>query len=85
MHRLTISKRETVTQFNDNLMTQFNEWMGHKRIKLKKHSKSLSLKMQETTSKSVAITENLVTHNKHGWILVKYVNVLHLNRTQKQL
>ena len=31
MHRLTISKRETVTQFNDNLMAQFNEGMGHKR------------------------------------------------------
>ena len=33
MRRLTISKRETVTQFNDNLMAQFNEGRGHKRIR----------------------------------------------------
>ena len=33
MRRLTISKRETVTQFNDNLVAQFNEGMGHKRIR----------------------------------------------------
>ena len=24
-------------------------------------------------------------YNQHGWALIKYLNVLHLNRTQKQL
>ena len=33
MHCLTIFKRETVTKFNDNLMAQFNEGMGHKRMR----------------------------------------------------
>ena len=51
--------------------------------------KCLSLKIQEATSKSAAITENLVTlrtsNKKHDWTPVKYVNILHLNRTQKQL
>ena len=58
MHRM-ISKRETVTQIN-NVMAQFNEGMQHKRIK-KEHLKSLSLKIQETTAKGVAITEKLPT------------------------
>ena len=31
MHRLTFSKSEGVIQFNDKLMTQFNEGMTHKR------------------------------------------------------
>ena len=58
-------------------------------IKELEHLKSLSLKIQETTS-SVAITVKLVTlrNKKHGWIPVKYVNVLHLrhfllNKLQK--
>ena len=32
MHRITISKRENATQFN-NLMSQLNEGMEHKRIR----------------------------------------------------
>ena len=58
MHHLTISKRESVTQFDDNLMTQFNEGRGVRELQ---QLKSLSFKMQEGTSKSVAITEKLVT------------------------
>ena len=56
-------------------------------IKELEHLKPLSLKIQEATSKSVAISENLVSlRNKwYGWAPVKYMNVLHLNRTQKQL
>ena len=43
--------------------------------------KFLNLKIQEATSKSVAITEKLVTTNKTAPPLVKYPNVLHHNRT----
>ena len=44
------------------------------------------LKIQETTLKSVVITEKLETlkNNEHDWNPVKYANVLHHNRTQKQ-
>ena len=42
--------------------------------------KFLNLKIQEATSKSVAITEKLVTTNKTA-PPVKYPNVLHHNRT----
>ena len=60
-------------------------------IKELEHLKSLSLKIQEATSKSVAITKKLVTmrasNKKHGWTPVKYENVLHLrhflNKLQK--
>ena len=57
MHRITISKRETVTQFN-KLMAQFDEGMEHNRTGV---LKIFNLEIQETTSKSVAITEKLVT------------------------
>ena len=45
--------------------------------------KFLNLKIQEATSKSVAITEKLVTTNKTAPPPppVKYPNVLHHNRT----
>ena len=74
MHRLTFSKSEGVIQFNDNLMTQFNEEIEQ------------CLKIQEITLKSVEITEKLETlkNNEHDWNSVKYANVLHHNRTQKQ-
>ena len=60
-------------------------------IKELENLKSLSLKIQEATSKSVAITKKLVTmrtsNKKHGWIPVKYETFLHLrhflNKLQK--
>ena len=61
MHRNTISKRETVTQFN-NLMAQFNEGIEHNRIR----TLQIFEKIKETTSKSVAITEKQVTTNMAG-------------------
>ena len=60
MHRITIFKRETVTQFN-KLMAQFDEGMEHKRIGT---LKIFNLEIQETTSKSVAITDTLATLRK---------------------
>ena len=57
MHRITISKRETVTQFN-KLMAQLDEGMEHNRTGV---LKIFNLEIQETTSKSIAITEKLVT------------------------
>ena len=33
MHRLTFSKSEAVTRFNNNIMTQFNNGIEHKRIR----------------------------------------------------
>ena len=43
------------------------------------------LKIQETTLKSVEITEKLETlkNNEHDRNPVKYANILHHNRTQK--
>ena len=46
---------DTASQFNDNLMIQFNEGKGYKRIRTIKFF--FSLKIQEATSKSVAVTE----------------------------
>ena len=46
---------DTASQFNDNLMIQFNEGKGYERIRTIKIF--FSLKIQEATSKSVAVTE----------------------------
>ena len=46
MHCFTISICETVPQFNDRLMTQFNEGKGTKGLEQLNH---LSLKIQEAT------------------------------------
>ena len=51
MHRFTISIYETVLQFNDNLMTQFNEGKGYERIRTIKISKF------ENAKNEVLITE----------------------------
>ena len=72
VHRLTFSKSEAVIQFNDNLMAQFNEGMGHKRIRA----------MFENTRNHVKKLETL-RNNEHDWNPIKYANVLHHNRTEK--
>ena len=72
VHRLTFSKSEAVIQFNDNLMAQFNEGMGHKRIR----------EMFEDTRNHVKKLETL-RNNEHDWNPIKYANVLHHNRTEK--
>ena len=54
MHHFTISVCESVSQLNDNLVTQFNEGMGYKRITI---IKNVSLKIQKATSRSVAVTQ----------------------------
>ena len=51
MHRFTISIYETVLQFNDNLMTQFNEGKGYEGIRTIKISKF------ENAKNEVLITE----------------------------
>ena len=54
-------------------VTQFNEGMGHKRIR----------EMFENTRNLVKKLETL-RNNEHEWNPVKYANVLHHNRTEKQ-
>ena len=48
MHRFAISTCETVPQFNQNLRTQYIEETGYQGIRT---VKTLSLKIQEATSK----------------------------------
>ena len=54
MHQFTISTCDVVLQFNDNLMTQFNEKKVYQGIRTVKY---LSLKINKVTSKNVTITQ----------------------------
>ena len=65
MHHFTIFIRETVPQFNDNLKNRFNKEKGYKKLK---QLKSFSQKIQEATSKSVAITEKKGKQNARKMI-----------------
>ena len=81
LHLLTMSICETVPQFSDSLMTQFNKGKGWEQIR--KKVGFLSLKIQEATSKSVAITEKKGKHyvtriiyTKRGHLLTKGLPVI---------
>ena len=54
MHRLTILTCETLSQFNDNLRTQFNEGKGYQGIRT---FKTFEFKNIQVMPKNVELTE----------------------------